>query len=94
MGHTTTLSAMAVDVLTTADGRAKTALSRRHAAAWFAARTAGTAPAIGTAAPPDRPARPDAPALLAPRDVPRRRPGTPAPPRGESPCCMPWPISN
>ena len=27
---------------TTADGRAKTALSRAHAAAWFAARAAGT----------------------------------------------------
>jgi len=32
------LAQMAVDVLTTADGRAKTALSRRYAAAWKAAR--------------------------------------------------------
>ncbi|MCA3547650.1 MAG: DUF455 domain-containing protein, partial [Rhodobacter sp.] len=29
---------MAVEVLTTADGRAKTALGHRHAAAWRAAR--------------------------------------------------------
>ncbi|WP_226780911.1 ferritin-like domain-containing protein [Oceaniglobus trochenteri] len=72
-----TLSEMAVEVLTTADGRAKTALSRRHAAAWFAARESGALPEIGTATPPLRPARPDAPALLSPRDVPRRRPGTP-----------------
>jgi uncharacterized ferritin-like protein (DUF455 family) len=68
---------MAVEVLTTANGRAKTALSRAHAATWQAARAAGETPAIGSATPPDRPARPDTPALLAPRDVPRRRPGTP-----------------
>ena len=37
------LAEMAVEVLTTADGRAKTALGRRHAAAWFAARAAGAA---------------------------------------------------
>ena len=36
-----TLSEMAVDVLTTADGREKTAKSRRYAAEWFAAREAG-----------------------------------------------------
>jgi hypothetical protein len=35
-----------------------------------------TTPAIGTASPPDRPARPDRPELLDPRDVPRRRPGS------------------
>ncbi|MFY8145204.1 MAG: DUF455 family protein, partial [Rhodobacter sp.] len=68
---------MAVEVLTTADGRAKTALGRRHAAAWRAARAAGTPLPLGKAQPPARPARPDAPALLAPRDMPRRRPGTP-----------------
>jgi uncharacterized ferritin-like protein (DUF455 family) len=71
-----TLAQMAVEVLTTADGRAKTALGRRHAAAWRAARAAGTPLALGQAQPPARPARPDAPELLAPRDVPRRRPGT------------------
>jgi len=73
----TTLCDMAVDVLTTADGRAKTAKSRRYAADWFAAREAGTPMAIGQAKPPLRPARPDAPQLLNPRDVPKRKPGTP-----------------
>ena len=71
------LAQMAVEVLSTADGRAKTALSHRHAAAWRAARAAGTPLPIGTATPPDRPARPDAPALLAPREMPKRRPGSP-----------------
>ena len=73
---TTTLAQMAVEVLTTADGRAKTALGRRHAAAWRDARAAGAPLPLGRAQPPARPARPDAPELLAPRDVPRRRPGT------------------
>lgn len=72
-----TLTEMAVEVLSTADGREKTALSHRHAAAWFAARKAGTPIAVGTAAPPDFPARPEKPELLDPRDVPRRRPGSP-----------------
>ena len=75
---TTCLAEMAAEVLNTADGREKTALSRRHAAAWFAARAAGTPIPVGTASPPDRPARPVRPELLAPKDVPRRRPGTPA----------------
>jgi len=73
-----TLTEMAVEVLTTADGRAKTALSRRHAARWFAARDAGDAPRIGDCKPPPRPARPERPELLDPRDVPRRRPGSEA----------------
>ncbi len=72
------LADMAVAVLTTADGRAKTALSRAHAAKWFAARAAGAPLPIGQATPPDSPSRPAAPELLDPRDVPRRRPGTPA----------------
>ena len=72
------LAEMAVDVLMTADGRAKTAVGRKHAATWFQARTDGTKVAIGTCAPPLRPARPDVPLLLDPRDVPRRRPGSPA----------------
>ncbi len=75
---TTCLAGMAAEVLATADGREKTALSRRHAAAWFAARAAGAPIPVGTASPPDRPARPARPELLAPKDVPRRRPGTPA----------------
>ena len=70
------LAEMAVEVLTTADGRAKCALSRRHAARWRAAREAGTPLPVGRASPPDRPARPPAPELLPPREVPRRRPGS------------------
>jgi uncharacterized ferritin-like protein (DUF455 family) len=73
---THSLAEMAVEVLTTADGRAKAALGRRHALTWFAARAAGQPLPIGQALPPDRPARPDRPALLAPKDVPRRRPGS------------------
>lgn len=70
------LCEMAVAVLNTADAREKTALSRRFAAQWKAARDNGTAIEIGHAAPPMQPARPERPDLLAPRDVPRRRPGT------------------
>ncbi|MDP4990629.1 MAG: ferritin-like domain-containing protein [Marivita lacus] len=72
-----TLCDMAVDVLTTADGRAKTAKSREYAAQWAAARAAGNPLPIGTGQPPLRPARPDAPELLDPRDVPKRKPGSP-----------------
>jgi uncharacterized ferritin-like protein (DUF455 family) len=75
-GLTQTLAARAVEVLTTADGRAKTALARCHAAEWFAARGAGTPIPIGSASPPDDPARPATPILLAPREMPRRRPGS------------------
>jgi uncharacterized ferritin-like protein (DUF455 family) len=71
------LAELATDVLTTADGREKTALSRRYAAQWFAARAAGETLLTGTASPPMKPARPASPALLDPRDVPRRKPGSP-----------------
>ncbi|WP_283966110.1 ferritin-like domain-containing protein [Tritonibacter sp. AK171] len=73
-----TLAQMATDVLNCADGRAKTALSHKHAAAWRASR-AGDAPeiAIGSATPPLHPARPAEPELLHPRDVPKRKPGSP-----------------
>ena len=74
----TCLAEMAAEVLRTADGREKTALSKKYAAAWFASRKDGPAIPVGTASPSLRPARPDKPELLAPRDVPRRRPGTPA----------------
>ncbi len=70
------LTQMAVDVLTTADGKAKTALSRHYAALWQAARKSSETPEIGAATPPDQPARPATPNLLNPRDVPRRKPGT------------------
>jgi len=73
------LTQMACDVLGTADGRAKTALSRRYAKMWQDARANGETPDIdiGTATPPLRPARPEKPELLNPRDVPKRKPGTP-----------------
>lgn len=70
------LAQMATEVLTTADGRAKTELSRHYAAQWFEARQAGEDVVIGHANPPLRPARPEKPELLSPRDVPRRRPGS------------------
>ena len=73
-----TLTEMAVAVLTTADGRKKTALSRQYAAEWQAARAAGDVIEIGRAQPPLRPARPDKPELLNPRDVPHRKPGSEA----------------
>ena len=71
------LAQMAVEVLSTADGRAKTALSHAHAATWRAARTGGARPEVGTAQPPLHPARPPKPELLKPRDVPRRKPSSP-----------------
>ena len=71
------LADMARAVLTTADGREKTSLSRGFAAAWRTAREAGEVPEIGAPGAPDRPARPASPELRDPRDVPRRRPGTP-----------------
>lgn len=70
------LAELAVEVLTCADGRAKAALSHANAALWRDARAAGVAQ-VGRADPPLRPARPDKPDLLDPRDVPRRKPGTP-----------------
>jgi uncharacterized ferritin-like protein (DUF455 family) len=72
------LAEMAEAVLRCADGRAKTQLSRGFAAEWQAARNAGQTPGIGHAEPPMHPARPDAPVLLSPRDVPHRKPGSPA----------------
>jgi hypothetical protein len=48
------LAEMAVEVLTTADGRTKTALGREHARAWFAARAANAPVAVGHATPPLR----------------------------------------
>jgi len=71
------LAACAADVLTTADPIEKTGKSRAYAAAWFEGRAKGTPMPVGTASPPLRPARPEKPDLLSPRDVPRRRPGSP-----------------
>lgn len=72
-----TLAQMADAVLRCPDGREKAALSADYAARWTASREAGVPLEIGTANPPDFPARPDKPELLDPRDVPRRRPSSP-----------------
>ncbi|QFT73233.1 hypothetical protein FIU92_09365 [Ruegeria sp. THAF33] len=73
------LTQMATEVLATAEGREKTALSKQHAAAWFASRKGDAPPIeIGTASPPLQPARPERPELLSPREVPKRKPGTEA----------------
>lgn len=68
---------MAEAVLRTTDAREKTTLSRTFAAEWQTARTAQRTVSIGRADPPLHPARPAVPELMSPRDVPRRRPGTP-----------------
>jgi uncharacterized ferritin-like protein (DUF455 family) len=72
------LAAAAVRILRTPNAWEKTALSRAAAAAWSAARGRGERPEIGRAEPPDFPARPERPRLKDPREMPRRRPGTPA----------------
>lgn len=74
---TLNLREMAMTVLTTADPIKKTALSRQYAQDWRTERKNGTEVSLGTAQPPDYPARPSKPELLAPRDVPSRKPGTP-----------------
>ena len=71
------LAEMGAQVLNTADGRAKTALSLQYAQAWQEARAAGNTLEIGTAPAPDHPARPEAPRLCAPKDVAKRKPGSP-----------------
>jgi uncharacterized ferritin-like protein (DUF455 family) len=65
------LSAAAVTVLTTADPAEKVRLTHRFAEDWREGRIAE----VGTAEPPDRPARPDRPELRLPRDMPPRRKG-------------------
>ena len=59
----------AVAILRTSDASEKAALTRCLAKKW----RDGTIAALGRAQAPDRPARPNAPVLSAPRDVPRRR---------------------
>src|SRR5690242_8441699 len=65
-----TLLQSAVRVLTTADPAAKAEASHRAAEAWRSG-----ALGLGTATPPDRPARPDRPLLLAPKEMPKRKAG-------------------
>jgi len=65
------LIAGAIGILSCADPAGKIALSHDVAAAW----ASGTLPVGGRIAPPGRPARPERPLLLMPRDMPRRRKG-------------------
>lgn len=67
-----TLREAAVHVLTTADAAEKAALTATYAAR----RRDGGLDTVGNAVPPDRPTRPARPALLAPRDMPKRGLGT------------------
>ncbi len=66
----TSLARHAVAVLEAAEPADKIALTRDAAAAW---RAGGFD--VGTAAPPDHPARPARPELMAPRHMPRRNAG-------------------
>lgn len=67
------LAACAVAVLETADAAEKTNLSRQFAKQWFD----GEITEVGACEPPLRPSRPARPELLDPKDVPRRRGGSP-----------------
>jgi uncharacterized ferritin-like protein (DUF455 family) len=64
------LAAGAVGILTTGDPAAKTSRAHALAAVWRSGRIEP-----GTARPPDRPARPARPLLLAPREMPKRKAG-------------------
>lgn len=68
---TGTLAEAALNVLHTADPAAKAAAAREVARSW----RSGFIAEVGTATPPDRPARPEHPQLRPPREVPRRRIG-------------------
>jgi uncharacterized ferritin-like protein (DUF455 family) len=70
-----TLTELACTVLTTADGREKTRISRDAAKLWFDSVDAGNPLDIGTSQPPLHPSRPDKPELLQPKEMPRRRTG-------------------
>ncbi|MDF1750614.1 MAG: ferritin-like domain-containing protein [Alphaproteobacteria bacterium] len=68
--HASSLGDAAVRVLGTADARQKACVAREVAKTWLGRRY----DIVGvTGAVPDRPARPDRPVLMLPRDVPRRK---------------------
>ena len=75
VGMAASLSEAAVGVLGNGDAGGKARASRAAARDWRSGKIAE----IGNAVPPTRPARPDRPQLLMPRDMPRRRSG-----RGQS----------
>tara|TARA_R110002012_G_scaffold288583_1_gene481356 strand:- start:1145 stop:1411 length:267 start_codon:yes stop_codon:yes gene_type:complete len=83
------LAEMAEAVLRTADGREKTALSRKFAAEWLSARAEGARPEVGRADPPLHPARPAKPELLSPAKCPA---AARALPKAARRCYMPWRI--
>ena len=64
------LSDLAVDILLTAPAAEKARLSRMAAVNW---RRHGASMGVGSAVPPDRPARPDNPELRPAKEMPRRR---------------------
>ncbi|RED53653.1 ferritin-like domain-containing protein [Aestuariispira insulae] len=64
-----TLVNAALEALGTSDARAKAMRSRELATEWFSGRIAE----IGSAPIPERPARPEAPILMPPADVPKRK---------------------
>jgi uncharacterized ferritin-like protein (DUF455 family) len=66
-----TLTAAAVAVLSAAEPATKIALSHETAEAWRQVEISE----IGDTPPPDRPARPERPVLLPPREMPKRRAG-------------------
>lgn len=70
-----TLTELACKVLTTAEGREKTRVSREAAKIWFDSVEAGKPLEIGNSTPPEHPSRPDKPELLSPTEMPRRRTG-------------------
>jgi uncharacterized ferritin-like protein (DUF455 family) len=72
----TTLCDLAIDVLTTADGREKTAKSHAAAKMWFDSVAAGDPLPIGSGTPPTNPSRPVKPELLPPNKVPKRKMGS------------------
>lgn len=78
MPQAMTLTDMAVDVLTTEIASEKAEKSRLYAAKWQAARDGGAPLDIGSAEPPLHPSRPAKPELLSPRDMPKRKFGSPA----------------
>ena len=65
-----TLSDWAVEILSTAAPDRKVSETAAAAAAWRCGELE-----LGRAQPPERPARPDKPELMAPRDMPRRSTG-------------------
>ena len=71
MAHGGSLTQAACAVLGAADPAEKVRLSAATAEAWRGGHIAE----VGAARPPDRPARPDRPLLLAPRDLPKRKAG-------------------